>query len=185
MNPLAQLRTLPFSSKTLLVFIFLLTVALKLHTDYAPASQLRWILAPVTVLVEAQSGIPFHFDPVEGYMNPEESISIGRTCAGVNFIIIAWLMGFTLAWPQQRDFRQRLRAWLLHGVCAYVLAVAVNAFRIVAAIGALNGSAHLEWLGKHKTHEALGIFIYFSFLLAYYFALRYFLKRHAAHANPA
>ncbi|TND04831.1 MAG: sugar transferase [Bacteroidetes bacterium] len=172
---------------TLVILLFAGTavVLLKLHTDYAPVSQLKWLLAPVTFIVEMQSGMPYFFDEAKGYLSADGVIAIGRTCAGINFIIIAWMMAFSMQWSRKKMMRERFLTLLYTGFTAYCFGVLVNAFRIIAATGALSFSDRVEWLGKHKTHEALGIFIYFSCLLAYYFLLRYRIKTKMPYENIA
>src|SRR5215475_6701931 len=66
--------------------------ALKLHYSTASADQLRWILAPTTALVELISGVSFEFESHAGYISRERSFLIASSCAGVNFLIAAFLM---------------------------------------------------------------------------------------------
>src|SRR5215510_15997249 len=66
--------------------------ALKLHYSTASANQLRWILAPTTALVELVSGATFEFESYAGYISRERGFLIANSCAGVNFLIAAFLM---------------------------------------------------------------------------------------------
>src|SRR5262245_19026682 len=66
--------------------------ALKLHYSTASADQLRWILAPTTALVELVSGASFEFESHAGYISRERGFLIVGSCAGVNFLIAAFLM---------------------------------------------------------------------------------------------
>src|SRR5262245_21103434 len=66
--------------------------ALKLYYSSANANELRWILAPTTALVELVTGRSFSFEPYAGYMIEDHSFLIASSCAGVNFMITAFLM---------------------------------------------------------------------------------------------
>ena len=67
-------------------------LALKLYYSAASANQLRWILAPTTALVELVSGRSFAFESNAGYLSDDRSFLIAASCAGVNFLITAFLM---------------------------------------------------------------------------------------------
>ena len=67
-------------------------LALKQHYSSASANNLRWILAPTTALVELVSGVSFEFESHAGYMSSDRSFLIAPSCAGVNFLITAFLM---------------------------------------------------------------------------------------------
>ncbi|HEY6403909.1 MAG TPA: exosortase K, partial [Blastocatellia bacterium] len=66
--------------------------ALKFHYSTASAGQLLWILAPTTALVELLSGASFEFESYAGYISRERRFLIAGSCAGVNFMIAAFLM---------------------------------------------------------------------------------------------
>jgi len=66
-------------------------LALKLHYSTASADQLRWILAPTAALVELVSGASFEFESRAGYISRERGFLIANSCAGVNFLIAAFL----------------------------------------------------------------------------------------------
>src|SRR5690349_1521548 len=70
----------------------LCALALKLHYSFASPDQLRWILSPTTWLVELISGRSFSFESHAGYMSSDQRFLIAASCAGVNFMIAAFLM---------------------------------------------------------------------------------------------
>src|SRR6478672_6880771 len=72
--------------------IGLCALALKVHYSVASPDQLRWILAPTTWMVELLSGQSFSFESHAGYMSSDQSFLIAASCAGVNFMIAAFLM---------------------------------------------------------------------------------------------
>ena len=75
-------------------FAVVLAIALALKLFYANASvnDLRWILAPTACLVELVTGETFRFESYAGYMSGDHSFLIAAPCAGVNFLITAFLM---------------------------------------------------------------------------------------------
>src|SRR5262245_28542399 len=74
------------------IFVLVCASTLKLYYSAASANQLRWILAPTTALVELVSGASFEFESHAGYMSGDRSFLIASSCAGVNFLITAFLM---------------------------------------------------------------------------------------------
>src|SRR5688572_20200996 len=75
-----------------LVVMLAVAFSLKLSYSTAGANQLRWILAPTTFLVELVSGTTFQFESNAGYMSSDRRFIIAASCAGVNFLITAFLM---------------------------------------------------------------------------------------------
>src|SRR5712691_8663665 len=75
-----------------LVVVVLCAAVVKLYYSTASVNQLRWILAPTTLLVELVSGSRFEFESHAGYINSDHSFVIAASCAGVNFLITAFLM---------------------------------------------------------------------------------------------
>src|ERR1044071_7299112 len=65
---------------------------LKWFYSSATVDQLRWILWPTTKLVELVTGAQFAFESRAGYMNIEHTFLIAASCAGVNFLITAFVM---------------------------------------------------------------------------------------------
>ena len=75
-----------------LAVVVLCALALKFYYSTATPDELRWILAPTTVLVELLSGKSFEFESYTGYMSSDHRFVIAAPCAGVNFLITAFLM---------------------------------------------------------------------------------------------
>src|SRR5262245_5531390 len=74
------------------VVVLIFALALKLYYSSASADQLRWILAPTTALVELVSNTSFEFEAHAGYLSSDRSFLIAPACAGVNFLITAFLV---------------------------------------------------------------------------------------------
>src|SRR5215471_11353914 len=139
--------------------------ALKLHYSTASADQLRWILAPTAALVELVSGATFEFESHAGYISRERGFLIANSCAGVNFLIAAFLM---LSMRKLLGDRSKEIAWGFipaAALIAYSATLVANTARITIALLLRQSSVEIGWLNPDQLHRFEGIFIYFGFLL--------------------
>ncbi|HEU0184679.1 MAG TPA: exosortase K [Blastocatellia bacterium] len=139
--------------------------ALKLHYSTASAGQLQWILAPTTALVELLSGASFEFESYAGYISRERGFLIAGSCAGVNFMIAAFLM---LSLMNLIGNRSKEVVWAfipIAAVIAYLATIAANAARITIALLLRQSASEISWMDPGQLHRFEGIFIYFGFLL--------------------
>src|SRR4026207_753032 len=148
-----------------LSLVGLYALGLKAFYSTATADDLLWILAPTTALVELLSGRRFEFESYAGYMSSDHSFVIAVPCAGVNFLITAFLM---LA--LRRLWRERFHAisWsflLMSVVLAYVATLLANTTRIWLALEMRAQSVWVEWLTNNQLHRLEGILVYFLFLI--------------------
>ncbi|HKY42081.1 MAG TPA: exosortase K [Pyrinomonadaceae bacterium] len=144
-----------------LAVVALCALALKYHYSTATPDQLRWILAPTTLLVEVFSGKTFEFESYTGYMSSDHTFVIAAPCAGVNFLITAFLM-LTL----RRLWRERFQPGQWHliplaAVVAFGATLIANTTRIWLALSDLE----ISWLSANQQHRLEGIVVYFGFLL--------------------
>ena len=148
-----------------LALVGLCALALKSYYSTATADDLRWILAPTTTLVELLSGKSFAFESHAGYMSSDRTFVIAVPCAGVNFMITAFLM---LA--LRRLWRERFQApgWRfipLSAIFAYLGTLIANATRIWLALELRARSVEITGLTNNQMHRLEGIVVYFGFLL--------------------
>ncbi|MBI1762099.1 MAG: exosortase K [Acidobacteria bacterium] len=142
--------------------------ALKRYYSSASADQLRWILAPTTALVELVSGVSFEFEAHAGYLSRERGFLIANSCAGVNFLLTAFLL---LAFGRLLRNGARALAWHFipaAALVAYLVTLLANATRIAIALQlqhAASGLGGLGGLNPAQVHRFEGIVIYFGFLL--------------------
>ncbi len=145
--------------------VLLCALALKFYYSNATADELLWILAPTTTLVELLSGRSFAFESYTGYVSSDHRFVIAVPCAGVNFLITAFLMlGLRRLW---RDRLQRL-SWTflpITAVFAYVATLIANTMRISIALEMQRRSVDVDGLSGNQLHRLEGIVIYFGFLL--------------------
>jgi hypothetical protein len=156
-------------------------LTLKLYYSSNSVNELRWILAPTTALVQLISGDTFAFESHAGYINSDRSFVIAASCAGVNFLITAFLMvSLRRIW---RNWR-----WSAHlgedqsgdrsphsnlswrfipaaAVFAYLATIITNTVRISTALWLHGMPVQLGGLSRNQLHRLEGILIYFGFLL--------------------
>lgn len=156
-----------------LVLILLCALALKFYYSTATPNDLLWILAPTTALVELLSGQQFEFESYFGYLSSDRSFVIAVPCAGVNFLITAFLMiGLHRLWRE--GFESRI--WLIPFAAAgaYVATIIANATRIYLALELRAQSVEISGLTNNQLHRLEGIVVYFGFLLLLFVLLERF-----------
>jgi exosortase K len=148
-----------------LVMVTLCALALKQYYSAATANELRWILAPTTFIVELLSGRSFQFESYTGYMSSDHTFVIAVPCAGVNFLITAFVM---LALRRLWEGRFESVSWRFLPsslASAYVATVIANAVRICVALEIQRRSVEVSWLTENQLHRLEGIVVYFGFLM--------------------
>lgn len=145
--------------------VLLCAFTLKLYYSTASADQLRWILAPTTGFVELVSGSAFAFESHAGYISADHRFLIAPSCAGINFLITAFLMlSIRKLWSAQS---QEI-AWAFipaDFLIAYAATLIANTARISIALQMQRLPAEIGGLNHDQLHRFEGIFIYFGFLL--------------------
>jgi exosortase K len=146
------------------VVVLLGALALKLYYSGASADQLRWILAPTTALVELVSGTSFEFESYAGYISSDHRFLIAPSCAGVNFLITAFLMLSARKLLRDQSPELAWRSIPASAGIAYLVTLVANTVRIALALR-LRGLPESSWLNANDLHRAEGIFVYSGFLL--------------------
>lgn len=157
--------------------VLLLALGLKQYYSTASANQLRWILAPTTILVSLISGESFQFEAYAGYVTSDRTFVIAPACAGVNFLIMAFLMlSLRKLWVNriaQTGKAAKLAAtsdvsWGFIPTAAfigYLATLAANAIRITIALQLQRTPLQISTFSPGEVHRFEGIFVYFGFLL--------------------
>ena len=150
------------------VVVLVCAYLLKRYYSTASADQLRWILAPTTTLVELICRTSFEFESHAGYISADRSFLIAPSCAGVNFLIAAFLMlSLRKLWVEQST-RTASSTWRFiptAALVAYLTTLAANAVRITIALQLQRTPPQLGDLSRGELHRLEGIFVYFGFLL--------------------
>ena len=154
-----------------LAVVLLCALALKSYYSTATPDELRWILAPTTALVEVLSGRSFAFEAYTGYMSSDHTFVIAVPCAGVNFLLTAFLM-ISL----RRLWRDRFQgvSWRFLPIAvlmAYVATLIANTVRICIALEMQRRAVEVSWLTGNQLHRVEGIVVYFGFLLLLFMLL--------------
>jgi exosortase K len=139
--------------------------AVKLFYSTAGVEQLGWILAPTAFLVETVAGARFEFVSGAGYLSGDRSLLIAAPCAGVNFLITAFLM---LSLRRLWGDRPRATPWRLipcAALCAYLATLFANAVRISAAMALRGTGLASGQLNPNQLHRLEGVSVYFVCLL--------------------
>jgi exosortase K len=146
--------------------------ALKLSYSAASADELRWILAPTALLVELITGADFAYETGAGYLSTELRFVIAPSCAGVNFLIVAFaalVLGFVR--PARGPARNALVV-AASAAAAYAAALVANALRVSLAIWLHTDAVAWGWLTDERLHRISGVAIYLAVLLAVFAAAR-------------
>ena len=154
-----------------LLLILAAVLGLKSYYSAASVNELRWILTPTTLLVELVTGRNFVFESHAGYMSSDHTFLIAASCAGVNFLITAFLMlSLQHLWRNQlrTGASSNLNSWLFlpaAAVTAYVATIVTNTVRISVALQMQQTPLKVSWLNANQLHRLEGVFVYFGFLL--------------------
>ena len=148
-----------------LVIVVLCALGLKQYYSTATANELRWILAPTTLLVELLSGRSFEFESYTGYMSSDHRFVIAVPCAGVNFLITAFVMLASMRLWRGRFEAVSWRFLPISMAVSYVTTVIANAVRICVALEIQRNSFEVSWLTANQLHRVEGIVVYFGFLM--------------------
>ncbi len=167
------------------VVVLLCAAAVKQHYATANVNQLRWILAPTAAAVELVSGARFEFEPYAGYVNGDRSFVIAASCAGVNFLLTAFLM---LALGGLWRDRARATGWGFiprAALCAYAATLVANTIRIATALQLHGLPRASSRLSPAQLHRLEGIVLYFGCLLCLFLIAERTSAARASSSEPA
>ncbi len=150
---------------------------LKWHFSVAAASELVWMLRPLSLLLQLLTG--WHFRPnADGeWQSFDAGIVLVKACAGINFMVLSLLGWCWMLRPRASDTpadwraapgARALRVWPLvlewpallctAGVFAWLTALSVNALRILAVVH-LQPSLE-QWWDPPQAHRLIGLLVY-------------------------
>jgi exosortase K len=143
----------------------LIAWGVKHHYARAGAEDLTWILRPTTGLVSAVTRERFTWQAGEGYFSSDRLFLIGKSCAGINFMIAAFGMLVLALCHRSEDAVSALWILVVSVLGSYVAAVTVNASRIAIALPLAAHRTSLSSLTASDVHRLEGIAIYFGGLV--------------------
>jgi exosortase K len=146
----------------------LIAWALKQHYSDARADDLWWILGPTAKLVGLTTGVPFALQPGEGYFSRERLFLIEKSCAGINFMIAAFVMLVLTLFHRVRAGPPALRVLSVSLLASYAAAVVTNTLRIAIAMWLSAHPAELTTISAANVHRIEGVVVYFGGLVVLY-----------------
>jgi exosortase K len=157
----------------ILLLVALAMWGMKRYYAEAPVDELQWILGPTATLVTALTGVPFEWEPGQGYLSRERFFLIAKACAGINFMIAAFGMVAAVRGRRVRSCRAAAGILLLCVLASYSAAVCVNAARIAVAMWLAAYPAGFAGMTAAQVHRVEGIACYFGGLVLLYQLLQY------------
>jgi exosortase K len=137
---------------------------LKLHYSFATAEGLRWMLGPTSLLTGWFTAANPVWESGIGYADFARGIIIAPSCAGVNFMIMAFgaaaLCGlYHLKTPAGHV------TWIVSSLAAaYFLALLINTLRIGISMELYAADLEFGWLDAARIHRIMGATLYFGAL---------------------
>lgn len=156
----------------------------KLFYSLSSVRALLFLLAPVTFLVSAFTGIPFEYHESSGFINLYRGIVIGKSCAGMNYLLLLYTTTIVCF---LRYFRKRIGKILFMAVAlvtSYLVCLYATATRIIVSIPLISAGNGFWFLKTDTAHKIVGIVVYLTILLLYYSAISYILNRAAKRGGP-
>ena len=145
--------------------------ALKRFYATATAADLRFVLAPTTWLVEVAGGHRFDWT-AGGYLATELRFVIAPACAGVNFLVVAFVaLVLGLVRPARSPW-QNVKILFASAAAAYATTIVANAVRILIAIPLWTRGASFGWVSGARLHELVGVVVFLGMLLLLQLAAR-------------
>ena len=139
--------------------------ALKAFYSRAGVDELGWILAPTVQLVQWTTGVAFELDAHHAWLSREQLFLVAPACAGVNFLIVAFVSLCLGLAPACSRARARVALVLGSAAAAWAATVLANATRIALALRLHEAGAAFGPLTPSRLHCAEGVAVYFLFLL--------------------
>jgi exosortase K len=167
----------------LAVVALALAALLKRFYSNASAEELRFILAPTSWLTSLGVNTEFTFRAGEGYLSREQSVLISPACAGVNFLIVAFV-SLVLGFSARFGTLPKRSLWLVSSAAvAYPTTLFVNALRISLSIALAHLATRYSGLTFQSVHRLLGVFVYLAGLLTLCLTLDLWLSSRGRHAG--
>ncbi len=133
-------------------------------------------MAPTSWLTSLGVDTEFAFRAGQGYLSREESVLISPACAGVNFLIVAFV-SLVAGFSARFATLPRRALWLLSSAAiAYLTTLLVNAARISLSIAVAHLATRYLGLTFQSVHRLLGVFVYLTGLLGLCLTLELWLS---------
>lgn len=154
------------------IALFLL---LKVGYTQTNSDDLLFLLSPTDKLISLFTSSTSDYIRGSGYFYSEFNILIEKSCAGFNFLILCFLIGYITCLQHLVKISKRWIALPISLLCSYFLTITVNTSRILISIS-LNASKNI-FTDISGFHQFQGTFIYLFFLMLSYLILKHLLNK--------
>nr|WP_321224813.1 exosortase K [uncultured Psychroserpens sp.] len=156
---------------------FMLFITLKFAFLKADNEMLQFMLKPISLLITFITNNEAVYDFNDGYFHRNLNIIIDKSCSGINFWLIGFMVCVLSLISKQNTHLKKIIAFPLAFILSYILTLFANTSRILTSIFIENNtSISYSWL-----HQAQGVFIYLFFLIIFYLLINYLLSKSKAH----
>lgn len=153
----------------------LIIIIIKLFYNIADINSFLFILNPVVFIINIFGGTYFYFEESIGFYDLNENIIIGKSCAGINFLLILFsMLVFTFIHKFKR-MKNKYILFVLFLILSYIITIFANSSRIIVSMLFLN--LDLFYTHKEIIHKSIGVICYFSYLLVSYLSVDKIIKK--------
>jgi len=154
----------------------ILFIALKLWHQTCSIAALKFLLKPVSKVINLLTDQASYFSPEEGYVFSALEIIIDKSCSGFNFLLVCFLMLSYLLLSLNKQPISKLLCLPSALLIAYFISLISNASRIIISI-LFDKIISEEWESYYAyIHESIGVISHLGFLIATYLILLEILK---------
>lgn len=157
------------TSSALSNLIPMLTIALCIGAKWwhmsSSNTDLLFLLGPLNFILSLFTNSIGFFDPEVGFYHKSLSIAIDKSCAGFNFLIIAFGSLFSIIHKPKNSVKKNLSGIAPSLVIAYLVTLSANSSRVLISIKTHHLADELPWISSGWFHEATGSFVFIAALL--------------------
>ena len=167
----AQVQTQPagktFGSANFIFYVAAagMAAAMKIFYITAGTGQLQFMLKPVSQIVSLFYNTDFFFDSSLGYVGHQLGIAISKSCSGVNYMIIVFLVLVFSYIHYFKTVKSKIIYFAAAFPAAYLITILANTSRIILSIKVLDMGWLYHPFGEEAVHLATGIVTFAGFLI--------------------
>lgn len=153
-------------TKNIIYYIIIFSCVIIVKIIYANATNdmLVFILKPLSSIISLVTGSNFSYSENIGFYFENLNISIDKSCSGINFWLISFVVFSILILNVFKSHIQKIVSILFVIIATFTLTLFANTSRILTSIFISKQTTFdYPWL-----HQAEGIFIYLSLLILVY-----------------
>ena len=152
-------------------------IAVKIFYNNADNGELKFILWTVSEIVAAFYNTRFIFNESIGFFSSQLQITISKSCAGINYMIILFSMLSFSYIHKFKAFKNKAVYFSAILPISYFLTVITNSFRIIAATAISKAEIPEKLTSREVIHNLTGMLIFVSFLIIYNYIFTVIMKK--------